>query len=452
MSLTRTHCKSLTAAALSAAFCFALTGCGLGASDPSYEVPVSFHGAAIRGSVFGGQQPVAGSTIQLYATGTGGYGTAAAPLIAATIKTNASGGFDVTNDYTCPSASAPTYLVSTGGNAGYNNNPNLALMAALGPCGNLSTATFVSINEVTTVASVYALSAFMAGPTDSYASVATSTGNAAGMVNAMNDVNLLADVATGATPGASAPSTAAVPTKEIYTLADIIASCINSQGGSYNDGSACGTLFYNANPGGSSATAPTDTITALMNIAQHPALPASAMQALYDLATPTSPFQGGLTAQPNDFTLAVVFSDPSLKAPSSLAVDSTGNVWLANANGNTVTELSHTGTTLSGSGFTAAFSTPSAIAIAQDGTVWVSNRGNNTVSRIDVSGAAVSGSPYSGGGLNLPQAIAFDAQGKAWIGNSGNSSVTAIPSAGGTPVNYTPSGVATPLALSVNPH
>ena len=452
MTPSRPHRNTLIPATLSAAFSLALTGCGLGTTNPAAQVPVSVHGSAIKGSVFGGQQPVAGSTIQLYATGTGGYGTAAAPLIAATIKTDTRGNFDVTNDYTCPSASAPTYLVSTGGNSGYTDNPNLALMAALGPCGNLSTATSVNINEVTTVASVYALASFMSGSTASYRNIATSGGNASGLVNAMNDVNLLVNVATGATPGASAPSTASVPTREIYTLADIIASCINSQGGTYNDGSSCGTLFFNANPGGTSASAPTDTITALMNIAQHPALSAGSMQALYDLATPASPFPGGLTAQPNDFTMAVTFTDPSLKSPSSLAIDSTGNVWLANSTGNTVTEFSHTGTTLSGSGFTAAFNTPSAIAIAQDGTLWIANRGNNTISRIDGLGAPVSGSPYSGGGLNLPSSIAVDAQGTVWVGNSGNSSVTSISSTGGTLVNYTPSGISAPLALAINPH
>ena len=326
-------------------------------------------------------------------------------------------------------------------------------MAALGPCGSLLDATFVTINEVTTVASVYALAPFMAGSTNAYASIGTTSTNAAGLANAMADVNVLANVGTGTvaasitSPYASTVvSGATMPVPAIYTLADILAACVNSGGGAAGSNTNCGTLFTNTTYG----TAPTDTITALFNIAQHPA---SNVAALYGLVVAAAPFQPTLTAQPNDFLLAASFSAGGISQPSALATDAAGNVSAANAAANTVTELAHTGAPLSSAGgYTASFSTPSALALAPDGTVWVTNQGNNTVSRLSASGSPVSGSPYAGGGLSTPKSISFDSLGNAWVASGGNSSVTVINSAGTTLTNYTPAAASAPVAIGVNPH
>ncbi len=427
-----------------------LSGCGGVASVSAPDASVA--GVTLRGAVHGGQQPVVGATIQLYATGSTGYGSAATALITGTtVLSGAGGAFNITGDYTCPSASTPVYLVATGGNSGYTSNSAIALMAALGPCGNLSSSTVISINELTTVASVYALSPFMTGTTHTYATIGTSTGNAVGLANAMADVNVLVNTSSGSTPGSTSITGATLPVAAMNTLADIIASCINSSGGSYNDGSSCGTLYANANPGGTSSTAPNDTISALMNIAQHPFTSTARTVALYNLQNASAPFQPTLTKAPTDFTLALTFAGGSLSAPSGLAADASGNLWIANAGANTVTELAHTGAVLSGTGYTASLSTPSSIALATDGTVWVTNQGNNTVSRLTAAGAAYSGSPYSGGGLNLPASIAFDSNGTAWVANAGTTSVTTISGTGSTLTSYitTSSGA---LAVAINPH
>ena len=67
----------------------------------------------------GGQQPITGSTIQLYAVGGGGDGTASTPLLTQTVVTDTNGGFNITNDYTCPTASTLVYIAASGGNPGY---------------------------------------------------------------------------------------------------------------------------------------------------------------------------------------------------------------------------------------------------------------------------------------------------------------------------------------------
>ncbi|MGD0798683.1 MAG: hypothetical protein ABR910_13265 [Acidobacteriaceae bacterium] len=45
--------------------------CGCGAGEPGSS-PGTVARAGVRGAVMGGQQPVSGSTLQLYAVGTGG--------------------------------------------------------------------------------------------------------------------------------------------------------------------------------------------------------------------------------------------------------------------------------------------------------------------------------------------------------------------------------------------
>jgi len=425
----------------SALAALALAGCG---SGNFIAVPTQIQGAALHGMVHGGQQPVSGSTIQLYAVGAAGYGSAASPRIASTVTSLADGSFSITGDYTCPSASAQVYITATQGNAGFNNNPNLAMMAALGPCGNLSASTFVFIDEITTVGSVWALSPFMTGP----ANIGSSAANSTGIANAFLDVNTLVNTVTGTAPGAALPAGTTVPNSEINTLADILASCINSGGGLAGSSTTCGMLFSAANPGGTNGTAPTDTITAAMNIAQNPALN---LTALYGLIPTTPPFLPTLPGKPNDFTIAVNFTGGNLSGPSALAADSSGNIWITSTTNNILAELSHTGTVRSGTGFTNSLNAPSGVAIDAAGAVWVTNKGNNTVSKFTTAGAPAA-TPYSGGGMNLPTGIAFDSSGNAWVSNSGNASVTQINSTGTTLTNFTPSGAAAPLGIAVSSH
>ena len=59
-----------------------LTGC----QNIQYSNRIA--GARVSGTVFGGQQPVTGSSIQLYTVGTTGDASAATPLISATVTTS----------------------------------------------------------------------------------------------------------------------------------------------------------------------------------------------------------------------------------------------------------------------------------------------------------------------------------------------------------------------------
>ena len=180
------------------ALCVSMIGCGSNLPSTS-----AIAGGHLRGTVHGGQQPIVGASIQLYAAGTTGYGSSASPLLTSAVTTDATGSFSITGDYTCPSSTSQLYIVATGGNPGLTpgtNNAASALMTALGPCSlnsghyTLDPNAFISINEVTTVASVYALSAFMGGDATH---VGASGTNAVGLANSFAIVNNLVNTAAG---------------------------------------------------------------------------------------------------------------------------------------------------------------------------------------------------------------------------------------------------------------
>ena len=138
-----------------------LAGCGAVPTDQ----PAAALGAAIQGRVIGGEQPITGAAIQLYAVGNSGNGLAASLIPFNNSVTSGAGGtFNISSDYSCPTPSnTPVYLTATGGNPGLSgtvDNTYIALVAALGPCNDLSGSTNIIVNEVTTVAAAWALAPF----------------------------------------------------------------------------------------------------------------------------------------------------------------------------------------------------------------------------------------------------------------------------------------------------
>jgi streptogramin lyase len=396
---------------------------------------------AFSGSVHGGQQPVSGATIQLYAVAATSKGTAS-PLISATVTTASNGTFTITGDYSC-TGNPLVYIVATGGNPGSGANTALSLMAALGPCNNLTPSTFISINELTTVASVYALAPFMSG----YKKVGAASSNAAGIANAFQTVNSLVNTATGTAPGLGLPANGTVPTTELNTLADILSSCVNSTG----TGAPCTSLFSAATPSGGSA--PTDTIGAALNIATNPG---NSVATLFGLTPATPPFPPALTTAPNDWTLAVKYADPSLKAPYGLAIDAAGNVWVTNESGASVTELSPVGAVLSGTtGFTGGgLLGPKGIAIDKSGNAWIANAGGSSVVELSPTGSVLSGSGgLTAGGIDAPVALALDSQSNVWVANFSGNSVTVLTSTGSpfAASPYTATGaIANPTGIAID--
>lgn len=298
---------------------FALSGLLIfaGCSGHPYQASVRPAVAGISGQVHGGQQPVVGATIQLYTVGTSGVGSASTPLLTQTVTTDAGGNFSIANLFSCTDATL-VYITATGGNPGVSsNNPNIALMTALGPCSSLgSNIQFISINELTTVAAVAALAPFMQSPT----AIGSGALNVSTLTAAFTLAAQLVDPSQGMSPGLNIPAGQLAPVNEINTLGNIIASCVNSVGGAAGDSSSCGQLFLLTTPPG--GTPPTDTIAALQVLALNPALNTSQ---LFVLSTSSGPFQPQLTVAPSNFRIQLVPAGLTVLqiSPSSLSFPTT---------------------------------------------------------------------------------------------------------------------------------
>jgi hypothetical protein len=147
--------------------------------------------------------------------------------------------------------------------------------------------------------------------------------------------------------------------------------------------------------------------------------------------------------------------------PTGLAMDASGNVYVADNQNHTLRKLSPAGlvTTLAGhtgqsgsangTGTNAYFCNPSGIALAASGTLYVSDTGNNTIRSVSASGvvttlaglAGQSGTTNGAGNLarfNGPLGIAVDHGGTIYVADSGNHTIRKI----------TPTGAVTSLAGS----
>src|ERR1700733_12865769 len=71
----------------------------------------------IHGSVRGGQQPISGSSIQLYAAGKTGTGSPARALLEKAVQTDSAGHFSISGLRNCPSPNSEFYILAIGGHS-----------------------------------------------------------------------------------------------------------------------------------------------------------------------------------------------------------------------------------------------------------------------------------------------------------------------------------------------
>jgi DNA-binding beta-propeller fold protein YncE len=330
------------------------------------------------------------------------------------VLTDANGGFSITGDYSC-TPGTQVFLYAQGGNPGAGINSAASLLAALGQCPTsrtfATTTPFVFVNEVSTVTTAFALVGF-ASDAHHIGSQMTPQ-SLLGIKTAFANVPQLESLAYGATFGTTPIGNGSVPRSLINTLANIIAACINSSGPS---STPCTTLFATARFGGATGVIATETASAAIYMARHPA---NGVATLFGLTTPQDPFAPALATAPADFTIGINYTGFGLSGPSGVAVDSTGNVWVSNGGGYTISEFSNTGTQISPFGGyqgNGDIFLPNAIAIDTNDNAWFTSYYFSQLNELTGTGFAPSAS--HGGGMSEPTALAFDSSSNVWVANT----------------------------------
>jgi streptogramin lyase len=418
-------------------------------TSPSQPPPTAnYAGTNFAGTVRAGAVPIIGASVQLYAAGNSGNGSAPVALLNAPLTTDSNGVFSVTASFTCPYSNSILYIVSRGGQAGASAavNAGTVLVAMLGPCSTLKSSLNIVVDEATTVAAAWSMAQFLSAGAQIGVSATNNSGLTLAAATAANLVNL----ETGTAPSANFPATGVAPLAKIDTLANVLNACITSTGAS----SAACTQLYAATT--TSRGAPSNTFDASMNLVRQPG---NNVAAISTLAAASSAYTPALGEAPADWTLFVTYSGGGMNGPSAVSIDSQGNVWVANYFA-VASLFSNTGVPAFPSGLT-GYSLLNSYGGAVDGndTMWVANEqstsglnGNlGSLTLLDASGN--SPAVYSSGGINFPLAVAFDTSGVAWIADYGNSHVTVLDSSG-VPLSgasgYTAKNLQFPVAIATD--
>jgi hypothetical protein len=269
----------------------------------------------LNGKVLGGGQPIANSTVTLWAAG------ADAPQQLGQARTGADGSFTINS--TGRTGAAALYLIAKGGqpqaNAQDGDNPAVALMTVIG--GNLPAT--VTINEMTTVASVWTHAQFLDG--------SAIKGPSLSLRIAAGNVPNFVDLQTGGwgTTIQDPLNSGQTPTMANFaTLADALAGCVVRA-----TADACPKLYTASTPpkGG----APNDTLMAAQSIARTPWYQPTRVFALLDQFYPAPndklrpvPYMPYLNFAPSAWVLPLKFDGGGYRAGGKAMFDSEGNLWV----------------------------------------------------------------------------------------------------------------------------
>ncbi|MDP1880656.1 MAG: hypothetical protein Q8K60_06925 [Parachlamydiaceae bacterium] len=274
----------------------------------------------------------------------------------------------------------------------------------------------IEVNELTTVATVYALAQFIEknkifGPNP-------------GRENSVSLIKNLVDLTDG-TPGSvisnfengdlgNLRSTRALQIQN--TLANLIAGCIaNSKN--------CKKLFALLSENGEKVT---NTFEAIHSIAMNPFTQNNI--SLYNLALKELIYTPSLELPPESWTLVLHYVQGGFCAPGRTYFDSKGNVWSnnnfnppsgisPNTPGKQITVLNPRGMPILGSPIFSPFINGSGygISIDKNDFVWIASFNGGQIAQFTPNGILAKHSA----GLNFPMGIAIDQKNNLWIANMG---------------------------------
>jgi hypothetical protein len=455
--------------------------------------------ATIGGTIHGGNQPIAFATVQLWFAGQSS--SVPAVVVAQTTSANdGSGSFSFSkgpngganagtsgNTWSCPTTGNPlVYVVASGGNTQNNGdssrNTAAAFAAPYGLCSNVSSSSFVELNEVTTVATVAALQSYFEPTSSSLTSSFDSDGTGLSLESMTNSFNLvpnLVNLANGTavtsitipastasgTVGVTGTSVVATPeAAKINTIANILASCVNSP---TSAGAACTTLFNNAVPGdptttslpaGTTLPSPTNTLVAAYYMLTNPTdtpvgSTTSNLGALFGLVTANgAPFQPTLATAPTDWTIAISYASSStcgtntkhlINSAQDIAIDNFGGVWLANKEaGGNLALLSNIGAPEGCIAIGSGLNTGITLDAANPGglqNIWLADSGGNNVYKYHPTGTTFVTYPTAA----APASITADGTGNIYY--TSNSNLYELPQGQTVAPPLTPVAIATAI-------
>jgi streptogramin lyase len=392
----------------------------------------AFAADGITGRVLGAGAPIAGSTVTLWEAGS------SAPRKVGETKTNADGQFQLSAAASAKDGSL--YLVAIGGEPtalkGRGPNPAISLMAVLGGKPTSS----VTVNEMTTIASVWTHNQFLGG--------IVIKGSPLELRIAAGNVPNLVDLATGGygTAIQDGLNSSQTPTMANFaTLSSVLAGCV-----ARITPDACSRLFEAATP--PAGKAPADTLAVAEAIVRNPSHQADRIFALLDSFYPvpngkhlrSTPFMPYLTFAPSAWVFPLKFTGGGYNGGGKLMFDSQGNVWVGDNflvgaqnqsilwDGN-LTEFAPNGRPLSPmtTGFTGGGLSGVGFGLAIDAkdNAWVGGYASQNLTRFDPSGKPVS--PPDGwtldGQLGEMQGIIVTRNGDIWAVDQGKSQIVHLP-------------------------
>jgi hypothetical protein len=387
----------------------------------------------IEGRVDAGGGPLAKSTVTLWAA------SASEPKQLAQTKTGIDGRFQLHAAET-PGKDVVLYLVAKGGeatvNKGAGDNQAIALMTVVGGKPPAK----VTINEMTTIESVWTNNQFLEG--------AAISGQPLGLRIVAGNVPNFVDLETGGYGGMiqDALNSGQTPTMANFaTLSSVMAGCTTRV-----KADACASLFTAAT--GRDGKTPTDTLAAAHSIARNAGYKPERIFALLDAFYPVpqgknlraTPFLPYLSFAPSAWVLPLKFAGGGYEGGAKVMFDSEGNAWsganfivgsqggdalwdgnLAKfaPNGRALSPMTtgFTGGGLLGPGF--------GTAIDANDRVWVDSTNGKTISLFDKNGKPLSPPEgYNfGGKLGFMQGVIVTPNGDVWAVDFSDDKVVYMP-------------------------
>lgn len=380
----------------------------------------SFAAQTMDGQVLGGGAPIGGSVVTLWGA------SAAQPVELAQAKTDGNGRFTMA----VPPNVAPgssLYLVAQGGqpkaSKDASENPAIALMAVLGA----EAPPKVTINEMTTVASVWTHNQFIDGT--------AIKGQPLQLKIAAGNVPSFVDLATGGWGGViqNSLNSSQTPTMANFaTLANVLAGCVARE-----TPDACGKLYAAAK--GPMGTTPIDMLTAAHSIAKYPWYQPERVFALLEAFYPVPkgknlrpvPYMPYLQFVPSAWVLPLRFDGGGYLAGGKAMFDGDGNLWVGDNFSigwqasdalwqGPATKFDPNGKPLSPAttGFTGGGMEGGTFGATIDlkGNVWLSNYGSQSITVFDKDGKPLTppeGINF-GGQLGLMQGVITAPNGDVW--------------------------------------